>query len=97
MADYLSRFPSAGAPETSYYDENFTVAKALYPRDQLKPRGHLVHQIQIPTVEGVRSCAHSNESVASNKSSKKLEYANASQTSMRSLEGVVACNRRPAN
>ena len=27
MADYLSRFPSAAAPETSYYDENFTVAK----------------------------------------------------------------------
>ena len=27
MADYLSRFPSAEAPETSHYDENFTVAK----------------------------------------------------------------------
>ena len=43
MADYLSRFPSAAAPETSYYDENFTVAKiktindALKPKDQLKP------------------------------------------------------------
>ena len=58
MADYLSRFPSAGATEENYYDENFTVAKALYPRDQLKPRGQLVHQTQIPTVEGVRSCAY---------------------------------------
>ena len=27
MADYLSRFPSASAPETSYYYESFTVAK----------------------------------------------------------------------
>ena len=45
MADYLSRFSSAEAPETSHYDENFTVAKikminaALKPKDQMKPRG----------------------------------------------------------
>ena len=44
MADYLSRFPSAAAPETSHYEENFTVAKvrmineALYPRNQLNLR-----------------------------------------------------------
>ena len=52
MADYLSRFPSAAAPDTSHYDANFTVAKvrmideALYPWDQLKPRGQTVNKIQ---------------------------------------------------
>ena len=58
MADYFSRFPSAAAPETSYYDESFTVVKikmtndGLNPRDQLNPRGHKVKQIQKnPTVE----------------------------------------------
>ena len=45
MADYLSRFPSAAVPETSHYDESFTIAKikmisnALKPKDQLKPGG----------------------------------------------------------
>ena len=44
LADYLSRFPSAEAPDTSHYDESFTVAKiktiseALKPKDQMKPR-----------------------------------------------------------
>ena len=51
MADYLSRFPSAEAPETSHYDENFTVAKirminaALKPKDKMKPRGQEVNNI----------------------------------------------------
>ena len=49
MADILSRFPSAAAPETSYYDEKFTVMKiqmindALKPRDHLNPRGQKVN------------------------------------------------------
>ena len=38
MADYLSRFSSAAAPETSYYDECFTVAKLQMINDALKPR-----------------------------------------------------------
>ena len=57
MADYLSRFPSAEAPETSHYDENFTVAKirminaALRPKDKMKPRGQEVNNNkQKPTV-----------------------------------------------
>ena len=51
MADYLSRFPSAAAPEISYYNESFTVEKlqmindALKPRDEKIPRGQ-VNQIQ---------------------------------------------------
>ena len=51
MADYLSRFPSAAAPETSRYDENFIVAKikmineALNPKAQMKPRGQKVKHI----------------------------------------------------
>ena len=49
MADILSRFPSAAAPETRYYDEKFTVMKiqmindALKHRDQLIPRGQKVN------------------------------------------------------
>ena len=45
MADYLSRFPSAAVPETSHYDESFTIAKikmindALKPKDKFKPGG----------------------------------------------------------
>ena len=73
MADYLSRFPSAAAPETSIYDKSFTVAKlkmindALNPRDQLTPRGHKVKQIRKnPTVEGGRSCWYSKKKVLSN-------------------------------
>ena len=57
---YLSRFPSAAAPETSHYDENFTVARvrmineAFYPRDQLNPRSQTVNKFQEkPGVEGV--------------------------------------------
>ena len=52
MADYLSRFPSAAAPETSHYDESFTVAKikminnAINPRDQLNPGSQKMNQIQ---------------------------------------------------
>ena len=52
MVDYLSRFSSAAAPETSHYDESFTVAKikmmndALKPKDQLKPEGQKVNQIE---------------------------------------------------
>ena len=63
MADYLLRFPSAEAPETSHYDESFPVAKiktinaALNPKDQIKPRGQKVNQIKRkPTVEGDQSC-----------------------------------------
>ena len=55
MVDYLSRFSSAAAPETSHYDESFTVAKikmmndALKPKDQLKPEGQKVNQIEKKT------------------------------------------------
>ena len=66
LADYLSRFPSAEAPETSHYDESFTVAKikmineALKPKDQMKPRGQKVNQIRPkPTVEGRLQCVKS--------------------------------------
>ena len=59
MADYLSRFTLAEAPETSHYDESFTVAKikminaALNPKDQMKPRGQKMNKIRPkPTVEG---------------------------------------------
>ena len=38
MADYFSRFPSAAAPETSHYDENFTVAKTKMINEALKPK-----------------------------------------------------------
>ena len=64
MADYLSRFPSAEAPETSRYDESFIVAKikmineALKPKAQMKPRGQKVKHIKsIPAVEGDQSCS----------------------------------------
>ena len=104
MADYLSRFPSAAAPETSHYDETFTVAtlrktnEALYPGDQLNPRGQTVNKTQkIPTVEGVGSCVHSGENVASKKRREKLENANDRRNRKRSLEGVFACNRRSTN
>ena len=83
IVDYLQRCPSAAAPETSHYDEVFTVAKvrmnneALYPWDPLNPSGQTVINVQkIPNVECVRSCVYSGESVASNKCREKLEYAN---------------------
>ena len=104
MADYLSRFPSAAAPETSHYDESFKVAKikmineALNPKDQLKPRGQKVNQIKTkPTVEGERSCLYSKRKVVSNETTGKAEYANIHREHTRSLEGVVICNRRLAN
>ena len=69
MADYLSRFPSAEAPETSHYDENFSVAKirminaALRPQDKMKPMGQKVNNIQRkPTVGGRTVMFRHNES-----------------------------------
>ena len=68
MADYLSQFPSAEAPETSHYDENFTVAKirminaALKPNDKMKPRGQKVNKIRPkPTVRGREVMFRHNE------------------------------------
>ena len=104
MADYLSRFPSAAAPETSYYDENFTVAKikmindALKPKDQLKPGGQNVNQIKKkPTVEVERSCSYPKRKVVSNEIKRVFENANIHREHTRTLEGVVTCNRRFAN
>ena len=104
MADYLSRFPSAAAPETSHYDESFTVAKikmiknALNSGDQLNPRDRKVKQIRKnPTVEGGQSCLYSKRKVVSNENRGKLEYANSNRERKRSLEGVVTCNWQLAN
>ena len=64
MADYLSRFLSAAAPETSYYDESFTVAKlqmkndALKPRDEKIPRGQENQIRKKPTIEGGKACLY---------------------------------------
>ena len=50
MADYSSRFPSAAAPETRYYDESITDAKkqvindAIKLRDRINPRCQKVKQ-----------------------------------------------------
>ena len=78
MTDYLSWFPSAAAPETSYYDERFTVAKikmindVLKPKDQLKPGGQKVNQIKKnPTIEGGRSCFYSKRKVVSKEIERK--------------------------
>ena len=83
MADFLSRFPSAEAPQTSHYDENYTVAKirminaALRPKDKMKPRGHEVNNIQRkPTVGGVQSCFDTTKAVSSNENERKDDYAN---------------------
>ena len=52
MVDYLSRFSSAAAPETSHFDENFTVAtvrmikEALYSTHQLNSRGQTVKKFK---------------------------------------------------
>ena len=104
MVDYLSRFPSAAAPETSHYDENFTVAKlkmindALKPKDQLKPGGQKMNQIRKnPTVEGGRSCFYSKRKVVSNEIKRKVEFSNINRENTLSLEGVVTCNRRLTN
>ena len=101
MAGYLLRFTSAVVPETSHYDENFTVAKVrmidevLYPRYQLNSRGQTVKQIQkIPAVVGVRACVHSR---TSNSNRRKFEHANARPKYEGSQEGVVACSRQSAN
>ena len=93
------------APETSHYDENFTLPKigminaTLYPRDQSNPRGQTVkNKIQkIPAVEGLRTCVHSRERVASNQNIEEFEYAKDRPNCERSQEGVVACNLRSAN
>ena len=78
MADNLSRFPSAALSETCHHDENFTVARirmineALFPRDQLNPRGQTVNKIQkIPAVEGVRTCVGSRKRFIFNSNQKK--------------------------
>ena len=104
MADYLSRFPSAAAPERSYYDESFTVTKlqminnALKPRDIIIPRGQKVKQIRKkPTVEGGRSCLYAKRTIVTIEKSRKPKYANNNRERTRSLEGVVTCNRRLAN
>ena len=82
MADYLSRFPSAAAPETSRYDESFIVAKikmiyeALNPKAQMKPRGQKVKHIKpIPAVVGDQSCPDITKAVASNANIRTTEYA----------------------
>ena len=104
MADYLSRFPSAEAPETSHYDESFTVAKtkminaALNPKDQMKYKGQKVNKIRPkPTVEGDQSCFAITKTVASNGNKTKDEYANIHRERKRSIEGVFTCNRRLTN
>ena len=104
MADYLSRFPSAEAPETIHYDESFTVAKikmiktALKPKDQMKPRGQKVNKIRPkPTVEGNQSCFDTTKTVPSNGNKRKGEYANTHRERKRSTEGVLTCNRRLTN
>ena len=75
MADFLSRFPPAAAPETSYYDESFTVAKirmindVLKPRDQLNPRGQ--SRTNSKKKEGGRSCFYSIKRSYPNNDKKK--------------------------
>ena len=104
MADYLSWFPSAEAPETSHYDENFTVAKikmineALKPKDQMKPRGQKGNKIRPKlTVEGDQSCFDTTKTVPSSGNKRKDEYANIHREHKRSIEGVFTCNRRLTN
>ena len=94
MADYLSRFPSAEAPETSRYDESFIVAKkmiseALNPKAKMKPRGHNVRNIRSkPAVGGEQSCSAITKTVASNGNIRTTEFANTHCESKRYLEGV---------
>ena len=103
IADYLSRFPSAAAPETSYYDESFTVAKlqmindALKPRDEKIPQGQVNQIRKIWTVEGGKACLYSKRSNVANETPKTLKYANNNREKKRSLEGVITCNQRLAN
>ena len=104
MADYLSRFPSAEAPETSHYDESFSVAKtkminaALNPKNQMKPRGQKVNKIRPkPTLEGDQSCFDITKLDASNGNKRKDEYAIIHREHKRSIEGVFTCNRRLTN
>ena len=104
MADYLSRFPSAEAPETSHYDENFTVAKirminaALRPKEKMKPRVQEVNNNQRKlTVGGVQSCFDTTKAVSSNEKERKDDYANIHREHKRSIEGVFSCNRRLTN
>ena len=104
MTDYLSRFPSAEAPETSHYDENFTVAKirminaALKPKDKMNPRGQKVNKVRPkPTVGGEQSCFDTTKSVSSNENERKDEFANIHREHERSIEGVLTCNRRLTN
>ena len=104
MADYLSRFPSGEAPETSHYDESFTVAKlkmintTLKSKDQMKPRGQKVNKIRPkPTVESDQSCFDTTKTVLSNGIERKDEYANIHREQKRSTEGVYTCNRRLTN
>ena len=104
MADYLSRFPSAEAPETSHYDENFTVAKirminaAFRPKDKMKPRVQEVNNIKRkPTVGGEQSCFDTMKSFSSNENERKDENANLHREHKRSIEGVLTCIRRLTN
>ena len=104
MADYLSRFPSAEAPETSHYDESFTVAKikmintALKPKDQMKPRCQRMNKIRRkPTLEGDQSCFDTTKTVPSNRNERKDEHANIHREHKRSTEGLFTCNRRLTN
>ena len=71
---------------------------ALKPKDQLRPGGYKKNQIRTKqTVEGERSCFYSKKKVVSNETKTKAEYAKIHREHMRSLESVVACNRRLAN
>ena len=104
MADYLSRFSSAEAPETCRYDEIFIVAKikkinaALNPKDQMKPRGQRAKHIESKTtVEGDQSRSAITKTVASNGNERTAEYAKTHRERKRSLENVFACNRRLTN
>ena len=105
MADYLSRFLSAEAPETSHYGENFTVAKirminaVLKPKDKTKPRGQKMNKIQpkLMVMGGEQSCFDTTKSVPSNENERKDEYANIHHEHERSIEGVFTCNRRLTN
>ena len=104
LADYLTRFPSAEAPETSRHDGSLTAEKmkminnALKPKDQMKSRGQEVNKIRPkPTVEGDRPCFAITKTVVSNGNKTKTEYAKIHSEHMRSLEGVSTCNRRLTN
>ena len=104
MVEYLSRFPSATAPETSQYDANFTAAKirinkeALNHRDNLNPRGQTVNIIlKITAVEGIRACLRLRKRLVSNHTTRKIEHVKSKPMPMQSQEGMATYNRQSAN